>query len=257
MNRRIFVKSTAGASLLTPAAMAAPKASYYQLEYFFMRNGSQPQRANDFFGQSFVPAAKRMGLGPVGFFNPVIGERSPYTLMIAGHSSLDTFGTLLGKLMQDDDFRKGMEKFHTPGDPGYTRRENFLLKAFDAMPTMQIPPTDEKRAARTFELRTYESNSPLTLQRKIKMFQDGEIGIFQRLGMSPVFFGETLSGRNMPSLTYMLCYDDLAARERLWKAFGSDPEWVKMRAKPGNADAEIVSNISNVILRPAAYSQIR
>jgi hypothetical protein len=61
----------------------------------------------------------------------------------------------------------------------------------------------------------------------------------------------------MPCLTYMLSYDDLAARDRLWKAFGSDPEWQKLRATPGLSDAEIVSNINNTILRPLPFSTIR
>jgi hypothetical protein len=55
----------------------------------------------------------------------------------------------------------------------------------------------------------------------------------------------------------MLSFDDLASRERLWRAFGSDPEWQKLRAQPGLSDAEIVSNISNAILRPLAFSPIR
>jgi hypothetical protein len=55
----------------------------------------------------------------------------------------------------------------------------------------------------------------------------------------------------------MLSYESLAAREQLWSKFGADPEWKKLRATPGLSDAEIVSNISNAILRPAANSQIR
>lgn len=249
--------TTAAASLSSSGSGADRKKQYLQLEYFYMRNGPQPQRANDFFANYFLPAAKRLGLGPLGFFSPVIGERSPYILMLAGHPSLDSFGTMFARLSEDGEFQKGMSKFHLPGDPGYTRRENSLLRAFDAMPSIQIPESDGKRPARIFELRTYESNDLNTLHRKIEMFEAGEIGIFKRLGMLPVFFGEAIAGRNLPSLTYMLCYDDLAAREKLWKDFSSDPEWVKMRAKPGNSDAEIVSNIGNVILRPAAFSEIR
>ena len=64
-------------------------------------------------------------------------------------------------------------------------------------------------------------------------------------------------GRNQPSLTYMLSYESLAAREQLWAKFGADPEWKKLRATPGLSDTEIVSNISNAILRPAQNSQIR
>jgi hypothetical protein len=75
--------------------------------------------------------------------------------------------------------------------------------------------------------------------------------------MNPVFFAEAIVGSRMPHLTYMLTYNELAARERLWSAFGSDPDWQKLRAQPGLSDPEIVSNISNTILHPAAFSDIR
>jgi hypothetical protein len=75
--------------------------------------------------------------------------------------------------------------------------------------------------------------------------------------MNPVFFGQTRFGRNVPNLTYMLAYDDLAHRDSVWKAFGADPEWARLKSQPGLSDAEIVSNISNTILRPTAYSQVK
>jgi hypothetical protein len=76
--------------------------------------------------------------------------------------------------------------------------------------------------------------------------------------MAPVFFGQAvLAGRNIPKISYMLAYQDLAARDPLWRAFSADPEWQKLRAQPGLSDAEIVSNITNEILRPLAASQIR
>jgi hypothetical protein len=123
------------------------------------------------------------------------------------------------------------------------------------MPELKPPPAST--SGHIFEMRTYESNNAATLAKKIDMFNNGEMQIFQRLGMNPVFFGEALIGARLPHLTYMLAYEDLAARDRVWKAFGSDPEWLRLRATPGLSDAEIVSNISNIILRPAAFSDIR
>jgi hypothetical protein len=89
------------------------------------------------------------------------------------------------------------------------------------------------------------------------MFGDGEIDIFRRVGMTPVFFGQTIVGPRMPNLTYMLAFDDLAAREKLWNVFSADPEWQKMRNGPDTTNPEIVSNITNVILRPLPFSPIR
>jgi hypothetical protein len=55
----------------------------------------------------------------------------------------------------------------------------------------------------------------------------------------------------------MLSYEDLAGREKAWRAFGADPEWKKLREMPGYSDAEIVSNISNYIVSPLPFSPIR
>jgi hypothetical protein len=92
---------------------------------------------------------------------------------------------------------------------------------------------------------------------KVRMFAEmGEVDIFRRVGLTPVFFGSTIAGLRMPNLTYMLVHDSMAAREKSWGAFVNDPEWKKLRATPGYSDAEIVSNITTVLLRPAVYSQI-
>ncbi len=131
------------------------------------------------------------------------------------------------------------------------------MRSFDGMPRITYPDAAEKRPPRIFELRTYESQSFLTLRRKIGMFNGGEMQIFERLKMRPVFFGETIAGPKQPNLQYMLSYDDLAARDRLWHEFGNDPEWKKLSGEPQLKDAEIVANISNAILRPLTFSPIR
>jgi hypothetical protein len=241
----------AGAGLL--AAEPTSRQQYYEIQRFQMKSGPQVQRTNDFFEKFYVPAIKKLGLPPVGFFNPVIGEQSPYLLMILTHPDMASVETLNDRLNASADYRKGFEAY-LGGELPYNRREVSLLKAFPSMPVLQVPPAGKTHL---FEMRTYESNTSLTLERKIKMFGDGEMGIFKRLGMNPVFFASTRFGKNVPNLSYMLAYDDLAHRESLWKAFGADPEWQKLRAQPGLSDAEIVSNISNTILRPTAYSQVK
>jgi len=137
------------------------------------------------------------------------------------------------------------------------RLESELLRAFDGSPAMEVPPTDPNRPARTFELRTYESLNEITVRRKAKMFDDGEARIFRKAGMVTVFFGVALFGSNMPKLTYMVGYDDMAAREKAWAAFGADPEWKELSARPGLSNAELVCNVSNTIMRPLPFSPIR
>ena len=136
------------------------------------------------------------------------------------------------------------------------RVESFLLAAFAGMPKLELPPGTAENKPRIFELRTYESHSKKANRTKIEMFNSAEIAIFRRTGLRPVFFGETMVGAGMPSLTYMLAFADMEERTRSWAAFVADPEWKKLSSTPGYTDPEIVSSITNVILSPAPYSQI-
>ncbi len=114
--------------------------------------------------------------------------------------------------------------------------ESSLLSAFPSHPSVTPPPAAEKPAARVFEIRTYETPNDKGQAHKIKMFGEGEFDIFRRLHMLPVFAGQTIVGTHMPNLTYMLAFDNLAARESCWSAFSADPAWQKLRAIGGIPD---------------------
>lgn len=256
MQRRTFL-SLAGAAAPLPAAPA--KKSVFVWTSIRMRQGPerQAERTAEFLATAAAPAMKRAGAGTVGLFGNLVGEQSPTIHVLVSYASLADMEAAMDKLAQDEEYRNRAEAYYSAPGLAYQRLHSSLLRAFDSMPAVEIPPTAGRQAPRIFELRTYESNNVLTLRRKIKMFDDGEIAIFRRLGMLPVFFGQTLIGSNMPSLTYLLAFDSLAAREKAWQAFSQDPEWQKMRVQPGLSDAEIVSNISNSILRPLPGSDIR
>ena len=83
MNRRKAI-TTMAASPLLAAAAAAVRPQYYELRKFELRNGTQPQRTNDFLARHFMPAAKRAGLGPIGVFSSINfgSESSPFLLLV-------------------------------------------------------------------------------------------------------------------------------------------------------------------------------
>jgi len=256
MKRRQFLATPAVLPLAVAAADAPPRA-IYQLVFTYMRQGSQTQRTSEFLGSAFLPAWQRAGAGPAGFFSAVIAPRSPFVLSLMTYSSWAAMETVQAKLAADKDLQKAADDYNNIADPPYVRQESSLLRAFDSTPVPEVPSTEGRKGARIFELRTYESLNEKASLRKVKMFDEGEAAIFKRLGMGPVFFGKSIVGANQPNLSYMLSFDDLASRDKLWGAFGGDPEWRRLRATPGYSDAELVSNITNMILRPLPFSPIR
>ncbi len=235
---------------------ARPTRAWYELPWFYLRNGSHAPRMMQLLREHWAPAAKRAGIAYTGFFQPTIGDQNPSVLMLSVFRSPDEAAGAWNHLMLDADFAAAYAAAQTP-EPAFERMDVTLLHAFAGMPNPQMPEPLSDNGRHVFELRTYESNSMTSLRTKLEMFDGGEIQIFQRLGMAPVFFGEGVFGRNLPSLTYMLSFRSLAERERLWAAFVADAEFTKLRTKPGYSDADIVSTISNSILQPMAFSEIR
>jgi hypothetical protein len=179
--------------------------------------------------------------------------------LLLPHPNAESAAGLPTRLRGDAEYQKGAAGFRSlpATDPPYVRRESSLMVAFDAAPGVEVPSGPLAAPSRIFELRTYESHNEAANLKKIEMFEKaGEIAVFRRVGLNPVFFGRNVVGTLLPSLTYMLVFADAAAREKAWGTFGADPEWVKIRSTPGYGNAEILTNIHNVLLRPTDYSQI-
>jgi hypothetical protein len=263
MTRRSFLPAAAAAAVSSGSGSAADDPAgraILDIRYFRLRNTAenQRQRLAQFLEKSALPAIKRAGGGTVGVFAASVAMDSPFLMTLMSYPSLAAMEQMWAKIAGDSGYQKAREAFDSQPGLSYERSERMLLRAFASVPGIEVPAQGGgKRSPRVFEVRMYESNNPSTLARKINMFNSGEIAIFRKLGMAPVFFGEMLVGPKMPNLVYMLGYDDLAAREKAWRAFGSDPDWKKMRDTPGWADAEIVSNISNFLVSPLPFSDIR
>jgi hypothetical protein len=260
MQRRNFLAVAAGGTLgmSISASGADARQSIIELCYLRMRNtqDGMAQRTNDFLAKGYLPALQRAGIGPSGAFASTIGEGSPFTLLVTQHADAAAWEAVSRKLREDKELAKAADAFYG-GPLQYVRMEITLLRGFATVPVIEVPAARPDKRTHIFELRTYESNNQRTLARKVRMFDEGEIALFRKLNMVPVFFGEAIAGRNLPNLTYMLAYDDLTARDKAWSTFVSHPEWEKLKSQPGVSDAEIVSNISNSILRPLPFSAIR
>jgi hypothetical protein len=266
VHRRSFISTIAAGlfgTMASPAARASqgtPRASeYYVWRQFVLRTGSQPRRLSEFLQQAAVPALNRLGHSPVGVFEVIAGLPSPTVFVLVPGSSLDDLARLDARLQGDEVFMQaGAPYIDAPAtDPAYVRQESSLLAAFTKVPRIEVPAGAAAKRPRLFELRIYESASERAHLAKARMFDElGEIEIFRKVGLTPVFFGRTVIGPRMPNFVYMLVHDDMAAREKSWDAFRTSPDWKALAATPGYSDAEIVSNITTIFLRPGAASQV-
>lgn len=271
MDRRAFVGGSLGAALgptLTAASANAEtqgtssgsgaRPQILELRRYQYRFGPMEARHAEYARTALVPAINRAGIKPVGAFSVSVGPGGPAVYMLLPHPNAESVVTLGSRLVSDAEYKQAAGSFRSlpPTDPPYVRRDSSLILAFDTAPTVQVP-VPASTASRVFEMRTYESHNESAGLKKIEMFEKGgELPIFRRVGLAPVFFGRDIVGPRMPSLTYMVGFADNAAREKAWAAFRDDAEWAKLRSTPGYSNADIMTNITIQILRPTDYSQI-
>jgi hypothetical protein len=262
MDRRFFLGSLgAFGSLLAQPTEAAPAATggktrFYALEQLFLKNGTQAGRLNEFYSKSFLPALNRYHSGPKIVLDALIAPHMPQMAVIMGFESLDQMWTSLSKVSADADLLKAMDVLENNAEPPFESQTNSLLEAVPYSP--EIAPLAEPPASpRIFELRVYHSPTVKQLRALHQRFENSEVKLFHRSGIHPVLYTSTVFGANMPNLTYLIPFENLAAREKAWAAFAADPEWVKVRQESVEKFGQI-SSISNMSLYKAtAYSPIR
>ncbi len=264
MKRRNFLTGLAPLSVLPLSSFAAfnnqeQKASnqqYIELIQYTLPQGDNKNRVQEYYKNAAIDALNKIGIRNVGVFVPKYGESLPTLCVILPHNSIESVLTYRHKLLDDKHYMQAASDYLNTSisNPAYIRLDTKLMLAFSEMPEVE-PPKHLVGKDHIVEMRTYESHSYLAAQKKLEMFnKGGEIPIFKKTGLTPVFYGETLIGPRMPNLTYMLAFKDIMERDKSWAAFGSHPDWKKLSADTQYKDT--VSNITDLILHPLDFSQI-
>ena len=232
-----------------------PVGPYYEMFFLRLQMGDQVSRMLAWIENRAMPLFEKHGLGPMGFFNMNVGPFIPAVMGIMTYPSLTEMEAAWGKLHADPELRAAVAELEKDG-PAYYREDTRLLLATPFSPPLK-PAAVGAPAHKIFELRIYESPTERQLRYLHERFAGGEIDVFHKSGIHPVLYADTIFGPNRPNMAYLIPFDDLAHREKAWAAFGSNPDWVKIRDESIRKGGEIVRNITNMIFSPASFSMIR
>ena len=254
MDRRAFIGIMGGLGGIASAA-AERRTRIYALEQFNLKAGTQLPRLHEFFGQSLLPAMKRLHNGTQIYLEAVIAAHTPQLAVIHGFTSLEEMWGVHTKIAADESLTKKMEALESAAEPPFETLDTSLLEAADYSP--EIEPGADNAPSRVFELRIYHSPTWRQLGALHERFRGPEIKIFHRVGIHPVLYSSTLAGQNMPNLTYLIPFADLAAREKAWAAFNADAEWQKVRKESIDKNGQIASVIQVSLYKAASYSPVK
>jgi hypothetical protein len=262
LHRRDFIKTALAASSV--AALGGAKSfakdggsgggrEFYELRAYRLKAGASHDVLDAYLEKGLIPELNAQGVPAVGVFTEPEAKDGAAVWVLIPRPSLEGFaGVVVGE--KKDAAAKEYFAAAIQERPAFERIDTWVLRAFAGFPQLAVPELKREGKERIFELRTYHSFNEEKARLKVEMFHGGEIGLMQRLGMSPVFYGEGLAGSDLPHLTYMLCNSDRDTHAKAWKAFFGDPVWLKLKDDPRYADT--VNRVESRFFVPAAYSQI-
>ncbi|MCZ2476105.1 NIPSNAP family containing protein [Aquirufa ecclesiirivi] len=226
---------------------------YYEVRTYQMKFRGNLGVVEKYISNALIPALNKYGVSKVGVFKD-LGKPEPAILVVTiPFSSLESYAGYKAALEKDETYLQASKAYFDMvglDKPLFEKISTYLAKGFKGHPVLSLPTKNE---GRIYEWRTYESYNEDALRRKIAMFDDAELQVFENVGLHRVFFGEVLAGENTPCLTYMISFENMAERDKNWAKFSADPEWKRISNDPKYANSH--SRTVRRFLEPTAYSQ--
>jgi hypothetical protein len=133
-----------------------------------------------------------------------------------------------------------------------------LFAVLAVTPMRAADTTRPAASGRIFELRKYYA-MPGKLDALNARFRDHTCALFQKHGMELVGFWtptEDPESDGNRILVYILAFPSKEAKAASWKAFQSDPDWIKARTE-SEKDGKLVEKVESTLMSATDYSAIK
>ena len=246
--------------LATPMTYGqSQKRDLYELRVYHINSPEQEKRMDDYLEKAYLPALHQSGIDKIGVFKPLLSdtmEAGKKIYVFIPYTDFQQFLDLPAKLAKNKNYLNAGKDYIDAAHnrPAYQRMEKTIMQAFTGMPQFKESQLTGPKKDRVYELRSYESATEKQFKNKVKMFNEGEIEIFDRLGFNAIFYAEVLAGKDMPNLVYLTTFADMASEKEHWDAFRTDWQWEEMKVMEEYQNN--VSRNNTKLLFPTEYSDL-
>jgi hypothetical protein len=198
---------------------------------------------------------EKHGMTLVGYWTPIDAEQGSDNKLIylLSYPSKEARDKSWRAFMSDPDWRKAAAESETAGRL-VEKVETVFLTATDYSP--EIKPA-RASSPRVFELRTY-TTPPGKLEELNARFRQHTMKLFSRHGMTHVGYWTPVGKGSDTTLIYILAHASREAAAESFKAFRSDPEWIKAKsASEVNGSLTTPNGVQSVFLLATDYSPIQ
>ena len=228
----------------------------YELRRYDVAPGKLPALL-DRFGSFTVHKWKDHGFRLIGFWTPMLGEKSNQIVYIWGWESYEERTQKNAVWRADPDRVKKWAETEKDG-PLVNRVYNQLMEptAYSQLDQGEAYGPDASiRAPYFFELREYQA-MPQKIANITERFGGFTCAAFKKHGFRQVGYWQNRIGGNDHQLIYMLAWESMNERVAKFDAFGKDPDRARVFGE-SEKNGPIVQQVTTTILRPTAFSPMQ
>jgi heme-degrading monooxygenase HmoA len=211
----------------------------------------------DRFGSFTVHKWKEYGFRLIGFWTPLVSEKSNQVVYIWGWESYEERTKKNAAWRADPERAKKWAETEKDG-PLVNRVYNQLMEptAYSQLDRGEpYGPDASSRSPYIFELREYQA-MPGKITNITDRFGNFTCGAFKKHGFRQVGYWHNRIGGNDHQLIYLLAWESLDERVAKFDTFAKDPERARVFAE-SEKNGPIVQQVANTILRPTAFSPMK
>jgi hypothetical protein len=228
----------------------------YELRRYDVAAGKLPALI-DRFGSFSVQKWKDYGIRLVGFWTPLLGEKSNQVVYIWAWESFEERTKKMGAWRADPARARKWEETEKDG-PLVKRVYNQLMEgtAYSQLDKGErYGPEASGRDPYLFELREYQA-MPGKITNVVDRFGGFTCEAFKKHGFRQVGYWVNRVGGNDHQLVYMLAWESLNERVSKFDTFAKDPDRARVFGE-SEKNGPIVEQVTVTILRPAAFSPMK
>jgi hypothetical protein len=184
------------------------------MESFRVSTADQMARLHSYLSGTFLPYLAQVHHGPKMFLEAIVAPHTPQGLIITAFPGFEVMIEIQNKVAA----HPGIQRARADLESGDSQ---ILVTAADLL---QFHDGPDRRRGGIFELRTYHAPG----WRERPPVAAG--AAFGRAGLEPILTASA-AGEHVPRFTYLIPFENLAARQEAWARLAGDSEWSGLEAK--------------------------
>jgi hypothetical protein len=215
-------------------------------ESFCVTDAGQELRLRSYIADTLLPCMDQMSSTPRMCLEAIVAPHTPQTLLLTVHPSFNEMLDVRARIASDPRVRRawaGIESAQVLDDV----RSHVLIASEELV---RFPAESAFVKSGLFEVRTW--HAPAWRGG----VAPGVSSVLSRIGVDPIVAGATVAGEHLPRFTYVVPFDNLAARQQAWARLDGDAQWMEMQRESITRFGSGARTTAKAIYKLAPYSPL-